>query len=150
MTAIALTVTITNHRTRPLPSLPGIEVDLSGDARLVLGNFDMATVAALPLAPGRSLVVRIPIDVPRVCVPALASGQLRVIARWPVTAAAGRIAGGEPSGPVSAVARYLTHMANLSVSMLRDAIRALDEFDGTLARGVSSRDSAMAHPRPFF
>jgi phosphate transport system protein len=56
---------------------------------------------------------------------------------------AGRIAGGEPSGPVSAVARYLKHMADLSGSMLRDAIRALDEFDVTLARGVSSRDSEL-------
>jgi phosphate transport system protein len=53
---------------------------------------------------------------------------------------AGRLAGGEPSGPVRAVARYLRHMADLSMGMLRDAIRALDEFDVLLARGVSSRD----------
>ncbi|MET0659466.1 MAG: phosphate signaling complex protein PhoU [Steroidobacteraceae bacterium] len=56
---------------------------------------------------------------------------------------AGRIAGGEPSGPVLAVARYLRHMADLSMGMLRDAIRALDEFDTGLARGVSSRDSEL-------
>ncbi len=56
---------------------------------------------------------------------------------------AGRIASGEPSGPVTAVARYLRHMADLSMGMLRDAIRALDEFDGELARGVASRDSEL-------
>lgn len=54
-----------------------------------------------------------------------------------------RLASGEPSGPVRAVARYLRHMGDLSTGMLRDAIRALDEFDASLARGVSSRDSEL-------
>lgn len=67
-----------------------------------------------------------------------AGDEAKKIARF-----AGRIAGGEPSGPVSAVARYLKHMANLCVGMLRDAIRALDEFDVDLARGVASRDTEI-------
>jgi phosphate transport system protein len=67
-----------------------------------------------------------------------AGDEAKKIARF-----AGRIAGGEPAGPVAVVSRYLRHMADLSVSMLRDAIRALDEFDVNLARGVSNRDSEL-------
>jgi phosphate transport system protein len=56
---------------------------------------------------------------------------------------AGRIAAGEPSGPVIAVAPYLRRMADLSMGMLRDSIRSLDEFDAVRARGVASRDSEL-------
>jgi phosphate transport system protein len=42
--------------------------------------------------------------------------------------------------PVTAVARYLRHMAELSVAMLRNAVRAADESDACLAREVLERD----------
>ena len=42
--------------------------------------------------------------------------------------------------PVVAVARYLRHMADLSVAMLRSAVRALDESSATLANDVLARD----------
>jgi phosphate transport system protein len=45
--------------------------------------------------------------------------------------------------PVVAVARYLRHMAELSVSMLRSAVRALDEGSATLAKEVLSRDAEL-------
>jgi phosphate transport system protein len=44
---------------------------------------------------------------------------------------------------VRAVARYLLHMAELSTSMLREAIRAIDESNPELARRVASRDSEL-------
>jgi phosphate transport system protein len=47
--------------------------------------------------------------------------------------------------PVSAVARYLRHMAALSTSMLRSAVRALDESDPELAREVLARDKELDH-----
>jgi phosphate transport system protein len=56
---------------------------------------------------------------------------------------AARLARGEPTGPVRAVARYLLHMAELSTSMLREAIRAIDESNPELARRVASRDSEL-------
>lgn len=56
---------------------------------------------------------------------------------------AGRLAQGEPSGPVRAVARFLRRMAELSARMLREAVRSLDEADAELARGVASRDSEL-------
>ena len=56
---------------------------------------------------------------------------------------AARVAGGEPEGPVRAVARYLRHMAELTTSMLRDAVRALDESDSGLAERVCARDSEL-------
>ena len=56
---------------------------------------------------------------------------------------AGRLSGGEPRGPVRAVARYLSHMAELTARMLREAVRALDESDPDLARGVAGRDSEL-------
>jgi phosphate transport system protein len=54
-----------------------------------------------------------------------------------------RLAKGEPPGPVRAVARFLKHMAELTAGMLRDAVRALDEADLDLARGVTSKDSEL-------
>lgn len=54
-----------------------------------------------------------------------------------------RIAQGEPQGPVLAVLRYLRHMSELSVSMLRGAVRALDEGDVELARKVTAHDEEL-------
>jgi phosphate transport system protein len=45
--------------------------------------------------------------------------------------------------PVVAVARYLRHMADLSVAMLRSAVRALDESSAGLAREVLARDKEL-------
>jgi phosphate transport system protein len=45
--------------------------------------------------------------------------------------------------PVVAVARYLRHMADLSVAMLRSAVRALDESSATLAKDVLARDAEL-------
>lgn len=56
---------------------------------------------------------------------------------------AARLAIGEPQGPVHAVARYLRHMATLSTGMLRDAVRALDEYDSAMAQGVTARDAEL-------
>jgi phosphate transport system protein len=67
-----------------------------------------------------------------------AGDESKKIARF-----AARLAQGEPAGPVRAVARYLRHMAELSTSMLRDAIRAIDEFNPELARRVASRDTEL-------
>ncbi len=54
-----------------------------------------------------------------------------------------RLAGGEPQGPVRAVARFLRNMANLTAGMLREAVRALDEANTDLAHGVTSRDAEL-------
>jgi phosphate transport system protein len=48
-----------------------------------------------------------------------------------------------PHDPVAAVARSLRHMATLSTSMLRNAVRALDEADPALARDVLDRDKEV-------
>lgn len=48
-----------------------------------------------------------------------------------------------PHDPVAAVARSLRHMAALSTSMLRSAVRALDEANPTLARDVLERDKEL-------
>ena len=56
---------------------------------------------------------------------------------------AARLATGEPQGPVHAVARYLRHMATLSTGMLRDAVRALDEYDSAMAQSVTTRDAEL-------
>ena len=56
---------------------------------------------------------------------------------------AARLAGGEPQGPVHAVALFLRHMADLTAGMLREAVRSLDESDVDLARQVSARDSEL-------
>jgi len=77
-------------------------------------------------------VSRITVELERV------GDEAKKIARF-----AGRLAQGEPQGPVRAVARYLRHMAELTTSMLREAVRALDESDPELARGVASRDSEL-------
>jgi phosphate transport system protein len=77
-------------------------------------------------------VSRITVELERV------GDEAKKIARF-----AGRLAQGEPIGPVRAVARYLRHMADLTTGMLREAVRALDETDGELARGVTSRDSEL-------
>jgi len=67
-----------------------------------------------------------------------AGDESKKIARF-----AGRMAGGEPQGPVRAVARYLQHMAELTTGMLRDAVRALDESNAELAERVRARDSEL-------
>ncbi len=54
-----------------------------------------------------------------------------------------RLIAGEPQGPVRAVSRYLRHMADLTTGMLREAVRALDEANPDLARGVVGRDSEL-------
>jgi phosphate transport system protein len=45
--------------------------------------------------------------------------------------------------PVVAVSRYLRHMGELSVGMLRNAVRAVDEADAGLAREVLARDREL-------
>jgi len=45
--------------------------------------------------------------------------------------------------PVVAVARSLRHMADLSAAMLRNALRAMDEFDGDLAEHVLAQDREL-------
>lgn len=77
-------------------------------------------------------VSRITVELERV------GDEAKKIARF-----AGRLATGEPQGPVRAVARYLRHMADLTTGMLREAVRALDESDPDLARGVVGRDSEL-------
>jgi len=50
---------------------------------------------------------------------------------------------GMPHGPVTVVGPYLRHMAELSASMLRDAVRSLDESDLELAERVTKRDAEL-------
>jgi phosphate transport system protein len=45
--------------------------------------------------------------------------------------------------PIVALSRYLRHMGELSVAMLRSAVRALDEADASLARQVLARDREL-------
>lgn len=54
-----------------------------------------------------------------------------------------RVIDGTPQGPVTTVAPYLRHMAALSASMLREAVRALDESDLQLAYQVTERDAEL-------
>jgi phosphate transport system protein len=54
-----------------------------------------------------------------------------------------RLGGASAHDPVGAVARYLGHMASLSAAMLRGAVRAVDEADPALARGVLARDREL-------
>jgi phosphate transport system protein len=77
-------------------------------------------------------VTRITVELERV------GDESKKIARF-----AGRLATGDPPGPVRAVARYLLHMAELTAGMLREAVRAFDEADPALARAVASRDSEL-------
>ena len=53
-----------------------------------------------------------------------------------------RLGEGEPQGPVVAVARYLRHMADLSVDMLRDAVGALLTLRDLLAATLALREAA--------
>jgi phosphate transport system protein len=64
--------------------------------------------------------------------------EAKKIARFAV-----RVSGGEPVGPVAAVATYLRHMAALSAELLRNAVRALDETDPALAESVVIRDAEL-------
>jgi phosphate transport system protein len=64
--------------------------------------------------------------------------EAKKIARFAV-----RLSQGEPMGPMLAVVRHLRHMSELSVSMLRSAVRALDEGDAELARTVTARDEEI-------
>jgi phosphate transport system protein len=54
-----------------------------------------------------------------------------------------QIGSSSPDDPVVAVARYLRHMADLAMGMLRSAVRALDEADATLAADVLARDKEL-------
>jgi len=56
---------------------------------------------------------------------------------------AARVAEPGSLDPVGAVAHYLRHMAELSVAMLRSAVRAFDETDPRLAREVLARDREL-------
>jgi phosphate transport system protein len=53
------------------------------------------------------------------------------------------VGGASSNDPVVAVARYLRHMADLSVGMLRNAVRALDESRPALASEVLARDKEL-------
>jgi len=67
-----------------------------------------------------------------------AGDEAKKIARFAL-----RLRGGEPQGPVVAVAPFLRHMADLSVDMLRSAVRALDESDVEMARKVQISDAEL-------
>jgi len=54
-----------------------------------------------------------------------------------------RASGSGAHDPVVAVAPYLRHMAELSVTMLRGAVRAFDEGDPQRAREVLARDREL-------
>lgn len=56
---------------------------------------------------------------------------------------AARVGAVSPHDPVVAMARYLRHMADLSVALLRSAVRALDEASPEMARGVLRRDDEL-------
>jgi phosphate transport system protein len=64
--------------------------------------------------------------------------EAKKIARFASRAGA---AGGHD--PIVALSRYLRHMGELSVTMLRSAVRALDEADAALARQVLARDKEL-------
>jgi phosphate transport system protein len=67
-----------------------------------------------------------------------AGDEARKIARFTLTL--DKAATGDP---VMAVGRQLRHMAALSGSMLRNAVRAADEMDVELARSVLQRDAEL-------
>ena len=56
---------------------------------------------------------------------------------------AARQTGGGQHGPVGTVSTYLRHMADLSVLMLRDAVRSLDESDLTLSAKAVAMDTEL-------
>lgn len=64
--------------------------------------------------------------------------EARKIARF-----AGSLEHADPHDPVAGVARHLRHMAELSGSMLRSAVRAADEMDVGLATAVLARDAEL-------
>jgi phosphate transport system protein len=53
------------------------------------------------------------------------------------------VGGNSSHDPVTAVARYLRHMAALTAALLRSAVRALDEANPELAREVLARDKEL-------
>lgn len=67
-----------------------------------------------------------------------AGDEAKKIARFAL-----RINAGEPHGPVTTVASFLRHMAELTTFMLRNAVRALDESDVHLAESVVARDAEL-------
>lgn len=77
-------------------------------------------------------VSRITVDLER------AGDESKKIAKFAI-----RLAQGAPRGPVRAVARYLRHMGELTTTMLREAVRALDESDTQMAQRVCARDSEL-------
>jgi phosphate transport system protein len=56
---------------------------------------------------------------------------------------AARVGAVSSHDPVVAMARYLRHMADLSVALLRSAVRALDEASPEMARSVLRRDEEL-------
>jgi phosphate transport system protein len=64
--------------------------------------------------------------------------ESKKIARFALTLEAG-----SDKDPVLAVARHLRHMAGLSVSMLRNAVRAADEMDLQRAYAVLAQDQEL-------
>ena len=110
------------------PRINDFERDVDREAfRLIALHQPMASDLRMVKA-----VSRITVELERV------GDESKKIARF-----AARLATGEPQGPVRAVARYLRHMAELTADMLREAVRALDESDPDLARGVAGRDSEL-------
>jgi len=77
-------------------------------------------------------VSRITVDLER------AGDESKKIARF-----AARLVSGAPRGPVRAVARSLRHMGELTNTMLREAVRALDESDAGMAQRVCARDAEL-------
>jgi phosphate transport system protein len=110
------------------PRINELERDVDREAfRLIALHQPMASDLRMVKA-----VSRITVELERV------GDEAKKIARF-----AARLATGAPQGPVRAVARYLRHMAELTAGMLREAVRALDEADPELARGVAGRDSEL-------
>ena len=64
--------------------------------------------------------------------------ESKKIARFAV-----RLEAGAENSPVAGVARHLRHMADLSVSMLRNAVRAADVIDLDLAWSVLAQDEEL-------
>jgi phosphate transport system protein len=64
--------------------------------------------------------------------------ESKKIARFALT-----LESGTDEDPVHAVARHIRHMADLSASMLRSAVRAADEINPELARAVLAQDKEI-------
>jgi phosphate transport system protein len=67
-----------------------------------------------------------------------AGDEAKKIARFTLT-----LERSSDADPVMVVSRQLRHMASLSGAMLRNAVRAADELDMELARGVLERDAEL-------